>query len=69
MSKYELTHTSGLAAKHSFYCIYFIEISTHFACETFFEIQDTDVRMSHMSGRWDTFEVNGTKQRLDLKPG
>jgi len=31
--------------------------------------QDTDVQMSHMSGRWDTFEISGTKQRLQLKPG
>lgn len=31
--------------------------------------QDTDVRMSHMSGNLDTFEINGTKQCLNLKPG
>eukprot|EP00752_Nemacystus_decipiens_P008302 g7422.t1 len=31
--------------------------------------QDTDVKMSHMSRRWDTFEIDGTNQRLNLKPG
>ncbi|CAM9873724.1 unnamed protein product [Ectocarpus sp. 6 AP-2014] len=31
--------------------------------------QDTDVRMSHTSGRWDSLTIEGTTQRLNLKPG
>ncbi|CAM9150534.1 unnamed protein product [Ectocarpus sp. 12 AP-2014] len=31
--------------------------------------QDTDMRMSHTSGRWDSLTIEGTKQRLNLKPG
>lgn len=35
----------------------------------FFLEKDTDVRMSHTSGRWDSLTIEGTKQRLNLKPG
>ncbi|CAM9441290.1 unnamed protein product [Scytosiphon promiscuus] len=31
--------------------------------------KDTEVQMSHTSGRWDTFALDGTTQRLKLKPG
>lgn len=33
------------------------------------DFQDTDLQISHMTGRSDTVVIQGTKQRLKLKPG